>query len=243
MKPISTVKLLFPVLVLVLFTGVSRLSAKTIVAGYCRPGSYHLLQDAINAAPVGAKILLCPTEFEEQIKITKAVTLQGIADNGFAITYIGAPTGGLVPNATNSLGRPVSAQVLVENSAGPVNITGVSILGGGTPGTDGDIVGIFYQNSPGTVNGVSFQSQANKGSGFGVGLWIEGGSARPSVTVQNSFFFNGSYAAIFVGTSGQPNHALTAKIANNSIYVPQVSNGSGITAISGATVTATGNTM
>jgi len=228
---------------LVLFTGIQTLSATMLVVGNCKPGGYPTIQQAINAAPVGAKVQVCPGNYFEQVKITRAVTLQGITDNSGQTAQIYPPTSGLVANATNAYGRSVSAQVLVENSAGAVNISGLYISGEGHAVAAGDVAGIFYQNSPGTVNGVSAWVQDDDGVGFGVGIWLEGGAAKPSVTIQNCLIVDSSYASILVETSDQHNTDLTAKIANNLLGVPDIDNASGVLAASGATVTITGNSV
>ena len=47
-------------------------------------------------------------------------------------------------------------------------------------------VGIFYQNSPGTVNQVRTRYQNDSMVGGGEGIYIEGGASNPTVTVENS---------------------------------------------------------
>jgi hypothetical protein len=225
---------------LVLFTAIQGLSATTLNVGKCKPNSYSTIQEAIDAAPAGAKVQVCPGDYLEQVKIARAVTLQGITDNSGQMVRIFQPPSGLSINAINAYGRSVAAQVLVENSGGAVNISGVYVLNGySNPSTD--IVGIFYQNSPGTISGVTVVGQFNHGEGFGVGIWLEGGTAKPSVTVQNSWIYSTSYASIIAETIGQPNSDLFAKIANNLVYVPELDNGTGILVASGATVNISGN--
>src|SRR5215813_7333926 len=235
--------LLFMGGILVLFAAIPELSATTLYVGNCKPNGYTTIQQAIDAAHVGGKVQVCPGEYYEQVKITRAVTVQGITDNSGDCARIFPPTSGLVANVTDAYGRSVSAQVLVQNSGGMVNLSGFYINAFANKVTSGDLAGIFYQNSSGTINGVTAYGQTNGGDGIGVGIWVEGGAAKPSVTVQNSMSYSASYASIVIETSGQPNSHLTARVANNSVWVPSVNNGNGIVVVSGATVTISGNSV
>jgi hypothetical protein len=86
-------------------------------------------------------------------------------------------------------------------------------------GDDADFfVGIFYEGSSGTINQVITTSQNdNSGSSVtGFGMWIQGGSSKPSVTVENSSMHDFTQCGIYaVGTTTAPD--LTVTIKNNNI--------------------------
>src|SRR3954470_14726355 len=96
----------------------------TIYVNNCVAGhlGYPTIQSAVDAAPAGATILVCPGDYPEQVTITKALTVKGITtaqSSGFRII---TPSGGVVQNATSIGPTPhdYAAQVLVQN-AKPVN--------------------------------------------------------------------------------------------------------------------------
>jgi hypothetical protein len=76
---LSTGKLLL----VLLFAAAHPLSATTLYVGTCRsgPNVYSTVQAAINAAPAGAIVKVCPGRYTEQVKISQAVTLEGMTTN------------------------------------------------------------------------------------------------------------------------------------------------------------------
>jgi len=86
----------------------------------------------------------------------------------------------------DDFGEALAAQLWVNNASGPVNINNLTLDGSGNKVSQGRtfVVGIFYQNSSGTMNRVATRNQS--GNGFGVGIWAEGGSSNPSATIENS---------------------------------------------------------
>jgi len=228
---------------LVLLAGIPELSAMTLAVGKCKPDAYPTIQQAIDAAPVGAKVQVCPGAYSEQVTITRAVSLQGIIDDSGAKVFVFPPANGLVVNASNAFGHPVSAQVLVQNSGGAVNISGLYVTSLGKKVASGDIAGIFYQNSPGTINGVAAWTHDDSGVGLGVGILLEGGEAKPSVTVENCIIAQASYAAIMTETGSKSNSDLAANIRNNFMLVGTFSNASGVLAAGGSTVTISNNSL
>ena len=216
-------------------------SATTLVVGNCKSSGYPTIQQAINAAPVGATVQVCPGSYLEQVVISRSVTLQGITANNGDNVYIDAPLGGLVVNATDLFGDPVVAQVLVTEAGGPVNISNLSVLGEDFTTQGVLFAGIYYQNSPGTINGVIVESQS--GNQLAIGIFLEGGASSPSVTVQNSWLSDIDYAAIDFETIGRPSTALTAKITNNFVFLDNSNKPAGIQFGSGTTATVTGNSV
>ena len=177
----------------------------TYVVGTCKP-SFPLssifmhIQDALNATPAPNVVEVCPATYAEQVVITHPVTLEGVSDGSSSGATISVPSGGLVVNATTSLGQSLAVQVLVENAGGEVNLSSLIVDGSGNNVVCTSVVcpyvaGVFYQNSPGTMNHLTAQNQSAIGQG--VGVWLEGGSANPSVTIENSSLQGFDNAGIF----------------------------------------------
>ena len=230
-----------PVLVLALITGAQALSATTLIVGNCKSGGYSTIQGAINKAPAGAIVQVCPGTYSEQVSITRAVTLEGISSNGTDMATIAPPANGLTQTAATDIpGFTVAYQVWVNNSPGAVNISNIFLDGRNNlvPSCAPAIAGIYYQNSHGTINGVTASSQS--GNRCGVGIWVEGGSSNPSVTVENSVVISFDYLGIFAETTFEADTQLTAKITNNELFAIDVCY-AGIVVESGTTSTVTKN--
>jgi len=226
-------------LVFTLMAGAHLLSATTLVVGNCKGSSpYSTIQAAIDAAPVGAVVQVCPDNYYEQVTITQAVTLEGITSDNDDLVVISPPSGGLTQTTINAYGTLVAYQVLAQNASGPVNISNIYVSGSNEGFLGAYIAGIFYQNVRGTIDGAVTEGQS--GNGNGVGIWLEGGSSSPSVTVKNSFAHGVDYAGIFAETAYQGASALTAKITANYL----TSNGAaGIFIGQGSTSTVSNNVV
>jgi parallel beta-helix repeat protein len=114
-------------------------------------------------------------------------------------------------------------------SGGPVNLTNLAVNGEGFGGVNVDttfFVGILYQGSSGTINQVITTSQNNNAEAnvTGFGMWIQGGSSKPSVTVENSSMHDFTQSAVFaVGTTTASDLTVTIKNNNVSSSAPQTS--------------------
>jgi hypothetical protein len=185
-------------------------AASITVVGSCKSGvQWSTIQSAINAAPSGATIYICPGTYTEQLLINKSLTLTGDASNGsFGINANGAvnpvitsPGGGVVTNASNlAAGVPIAAQIAVvtpTGASGPikVNLYYLAIDGSNNQlsGCGTELIGIYYQNASGTVDQVVTRNQElPPGLGScqdGFAIYVEsgynsGGSA--TVTIENS---------------------------------------------------------
>jgi|HubBroStandDraft_6_1064221.scaffolds.fasta_scaffold03847_2 hypothetical protein len=218
------------------------LATTTYIVGTCKTGTtFSTIQDALNASPSPNIVEVCPGTYNEQVKITKAVTLEGFAGSGSDQAIIAVPSGGLAINTTDDQGRNIGAQVWVEDVAG-VDISNLVIDGTGNNLSGGDeyIVGIFYQNSAGTVNHVVTRNQFN--SGNGIGIELEGGSSHPSVTVENCSLHDFDSTGVFTQTNSTSSE-LTAKLEGTLIAISD-SAPSSIPAVildPGSTVTASDN--
>jgi nitrous oxidase accessory protein NosD len=167
-----------------------------------KPAATHftMIQDAVNAAPAGATILVCPGTYSEQITVKTPLTLKGVtvpdANNG---TGAGAATitapAGLVSNASYAgTAKPVAAQVLVQ--ASNVILTNLAVDGSNAFSACSPLmlVGIdFEAGSSGSVQHVAVKNQnvPNQSGGYcnlGTGILANQGSLR--VTVQDSVIYN-----------------------------------------------------
>jgi hypothetical protein len=213
----------------------------TYSVGSCRsgPNNYKTIQAALNATPPPTFVLVCPGTYQEQVEITQSVTLEGISSGNSDQAIIAPPKGGLTLNARNDLGVSLAAQLWVNNSSGPVHIMNLTVDGMGSGLSTGYIVGIFYQNSAGSLNHATTRNQAGTGQGYGV--WLEGGSSNPSVTLINSSIHDFDQDGIVAETNSTSSE-ITATLKNNDVTSPQsLKPNTGIFLENGSTVTATDN--
>ena len=186
--------------------------ATTYIVGKCKVGTrFGKIQDALNATPEPTIVEVCPGEYPEQVTITKPVTLQGVAFLNSSFATLVPPSGGLMHNATLLNGNPAAVQILVENVSGAVNLTNLVVNGSAADVGGAAVVGILYENTPGTINHmVTFNVSGGTG---GFGIYLAGGSANPKVTIQNSTFDHDD-TGLWV-QSNSTSSELTAIIENN----------------------------
>jgi parallel beta-helix repeat protein len=156
--------------------------------------NFATIQLAVNAVPSGSTIKVCPGNYPEQVLITKALTLMGISHAGQDAVVISPPVGGMIVNTTDQRGA-VAAQVLVQNTAGPVLISNLTVDGKGNKYTADDLRGICYQDASGIVNHVAVRNEIPNdiptGDQSGQGILIETtNSPSASLTVENSSVHN-----------------------------------------------------
>ena len=233
---------LFSVLALILPGPQELLSATvTYAAGTCKPGlhSYSTITAALSALPSPNVVLVCPGAYPEQVQITLPVTLQGVASGNADQAIVVPPPNGFVANATDDYGDLLAVQLFVNNVAGPVNVSNLIFDAQGQGAYPARTVGIFYQNSPGTVNQVTTRFQNDSMVGGGEGIYVEGGASNPTVTVENSsvheYFDIGIHAQTNSTTS-----QLTAIIKGNYVNGGSA-NTAGIQIAQGTTSTVSNN--
>ena len=205
---------------------------------------YSTIQAAVNAATPGATIDVCPGTYPEQVVITIPVILTGVTGGNAANPLITVPVGGVVANTTTARGGtpiPAAAQLLVQNTSG-VTVENLAVDGSNSGILDcsTSLVGIYYQSSSGTVNGVSVQNQTGFAAcGNSLGVYVETeGAASSTVTIENSTvrFTSGlNIGATYTGTN--------VTIRNNSVVGSTVSLDNGIYLARGATGTVAGNSV
>jgi hypothetical protein len=215
MSRIGFVKLL-PLVVLTL--GTTELWATvTYQVGTCKPAphTFPTITAALTATPPPNIVKVCPGTYPEQVLITQAVILEGMISGNSGEVIIASPPNGLVVNATDDLGDPIAAQVFVETNPGPVQINDITLdAANNEVQSPAYVVGIFFQNSSGTVNHVATRNQM--GGAGGVGAWIEGGLLLPAVTVENSSIRSFDDIGTWVQTNAAASE-LTVTIKDNDI--------------------------
>jgi len=220
-KQILTIWL--PAVALALSFGTQQLSASvTYIVGTCKSGTrFSTIQSALDASPAPNTVEVCPGQYNEQITISKPVTLEGISLGSADQVRIYTPAGGLKVNAEIYTGdtvlTPAAAQIFVDNAGGSVNLTNLVVNGvaNGQSGSGAFVIGILYQQTPGTINHVIAFNQ-NGANTVGWGIYLQGGSSDPLVTVENCSLYDFSQGAIWaIGTTDAPN--LRAVIENNFV--------------------------
>jgi len=183
----------------------SQTASAAIVVGTCTTGQqYATIQAAINAAPPGAVIRICPGQYPEQLTITKNLTLTGLLVMATHMEgiLIESPSGGLTATVPSLLtpGDNIAAHVAILGTSGSpisVNLNNIVVdsYGNGianpssyAPGTN--VVGILYQDANGTANHVTTHNQiADKvfnGDQGGFGFYVETDTSGIVVTLENS---------------------------------------------------------
>jgi hypothetical protein len=209
----------------------------TYIVGDCKKGTtFPTISAALAAAPAANTIEVCPGTYPEQVVITNGVTLEGIGSRNADQAIIMPPSSGLVVNAMDDMGDPVAAQVWVNVAPGPPIIPSISNItidgtsngvGGSSGGSSSSglptyIAGIFVQNSSATIDHVTARNQS--GNGYGIGIWAEGGSSNPTVTVENSSI----HGFDNTGANGEtrPNETISLNFTKLAVNVsPQTGSG------------------
>jgi hypothetical protein len=198
------------------------LAASTFAVGTCKPGlpSYPTISAAVAAVPAGSTVIVCPGTYPEQITISQPLTLQGVSIGDSGQVIVTVPPAGLSMNTTSIRGTAIAAQVLV--SAGPVNITNITVDGSGNNlNGSATLAGLFYgSGSSGLVNQVTTRNQINTGTEgvpLGVGIWAENGnSINDEVTIQSCSVHDFNEVGIIVVTNQTPS-TLTTIIRGNNV--------------------------
>lgn len=212
----------------------------TYAVGSCKPSlpSFTTINGALAATPAPNVVEVCPGTYAEQVVITFPVTLEGISASNLDQVIISAQSVGLGIVA-DDLGDTLAPQVFVSNPGGEVNLSNLIVDGSMNNVAFPDfMVGIFYLNSPGTLNHLTVQNQTAPGN-RGVGVWLAGGPANPSVAVENNNLQNFEYYGINVETNSSTSE-LTATIKGNDLAS---SNATGINLGGGVTASVTGNVI
>jgi hypothetical protein len=132
------------------------------------------------------------------------------------------PAGGATGSFYDGIIGSIYSQILVS-STGPVNVTDIAFDGTGNyiPDGAGNLAAIFYDESSGTVNGISVANEIDFGGGMGV---IAAADTVQTVTVENSDFRSFDGLGIWGKTYTSSSLTLNAKsntindTGNNGVY-------------------------
>lgn len=150
----------------------------------CPSATFTSIQAAVLAASSGDKINVCPGTYHEQVKITKRLTVQGIAVANQNLAVI-MPTGTLANSSSLTTSAPIAAIVLVDGT-GKVNLNNLTIDGStnGLGGCGINLVGIYYRNSSGDIDNVAVRNiklaPADFGCQSGLGIFVQSGNGKKS---------------------------------------------------------------
>lgn len=153
----------------------------------CPSADYMTIQAAVNAAPPGSTIYVCPGVYNEQVTIPKPLELIG-KDFGNEDAPIVRPIGAL-PNSTSlASGNPVTA-IIVADHAKDVEIEGLTVDGatsGPFSGCGPQLVGIFYRNTSGeiehnAVRNINLGNPALFGCQSGQAIFVQSGNGKSSI--------------------------------------------------------------
>ena len=163
---------------------------------------FSRIQNAIDAAPPGTTIVLCPGNYEEQLFLTKRVRI------------IGSPGARLVPPAlplrTTSLrsGRLVAAAIIMRGAA-TIDGLAIDVSAHGVTTCDGTeplVAGIYVRGVAASIFGTSVTGtripNAPSGCANGVGILVQGGGGTPRVRVEGNSIDGYQRAGIVVQDPG-----------------------------------------
>jgi hypothetical protein len=164
--------------------------------------------------------LVCAGAYPEQVLITKPLTMKGVLSGKAAASIITSPKGGLKQSTIDHLGNIWAAQVLVQSTAGPVDISDLSVDGanngisGNRPGLN--VVGIYYQEASGVIDRAATRNQTTP-CFHDAGIFLESfGPANQAVTVENSSIRRFDGTGIYADTDSTT-PTLTLTIASNLV--------------------------
>jgi hypothetical protein len=225
-------------------------NAATRFVGACHPGSYSTIQAAVTASSSGDTVAVCAGTYPEEVTITSNITL--FAHAGGTVNVV-APAGGFVQNVAEvgCSQNCAVAQIAVVAPATSVTVRGLTVDGTGNnaTGCGVDYVGIYYQNSGGTITGNTVENQlyppALQGCQGGQGIFAENATTGTALTItkntvsnfdKNGITLNGNY----YGSGGG-----SAMIAQNTVTgVADINTAqNGIQVAFGATGTISKNTI
>ena len=228
----------------------------TVAVGTCTTlvhfATIQLAVNSVAAGSTGSIIMVCPGTYHEQVAIiAKGLTLEGIASPAGDAAVILPPATGLVANTADvDTGKPIAAQLLVQN-AGPVSISNLTVDGTGNAitGCSTDLQGILFQNASGTVKHVAVRNQVPNGipNGCQIGesIYVQtaAGPNSSTVTVEKSSVHNYNKNGI-TGNDAGTTLTLTGNYVQGAGVVPVPGAAQdGIQLGFGATGTIQGNTV
>lgn len=145
----------------------------------CVGAAFSTIQAAVDAAPSGSRIRVCPGTYPEQVVVSRPVRIVG--DSG-AIVKPAA----VVANTTSLFdGSPIAALILAMDTVN-VTLEGLTVDGAdnGLPDCSTDLVGIFFRNASGVARKTAVRN-VRMGAGLegcqvGFGIFAQSGGGGTS---------------------------------------------------------------
>jgi parallel beta-helix repeat protein len=175
----------------------------------CPNAGFSKIQDAINAAQSGDTIEICPALYQEQLLVTKPLTLTGISEQGVERAVIQPTSFSVVQNLgfTAAIAVVNTDNVTISNLA--VDASNNTVSGCGTT-----LAGIHFYNASGVVDSVAISGTQLRnplscttlvlGNGNGVQADQAATSTSTySITVRNSSIHDFGRNAIYVSGTGE----------------------------------------
>ncbi len=147
----------------------------------CPNAQYTTIQSAVNAAPPGAVILVCPGTYPEEVRVSKPLTIRGIRVGNENLALINPPIA--LQNTTSlASGNPVAAIILVERTTN-VTLDNLTVDGAANLinlGCAPNLVGIFYRNASGKITNAAVRNirlfpATLSGCQSGLGIFAQSG--------------------------------------------------------------------
>jgi hypothetical protein len=199
----------------------------------CPGATFSSIQAAVNAAPRGGTIKVCPGVYNEQVRINKPLTVRGVefANQTAAIVK---PAPAVANSTSTATGNPIAAIILAEN-AREINLENLTV-DGATNGINAcapTLVGIYYRNASGEIESVAVRNirlgTGLEGCQSGLGIFVQSGMGRESkVEIEdssvhdyqkNGITANEAGTDVWVKGNAVTGIGPTANIAQNGIQI------------------------
>ncbi len=151
----------------------------------CPGAGFTTIQGAVNAAPPGAEIRVCPGTYNEQVTISRPVKIKG--ENGAVVM----PASMAADTTSLRTGFSIAAAILVKDTT-DVKIEGLTVDGAASGIFCGpNMIGIFYRNASGKIKHVAVRNMKSlpggEGCQSGLGIFAQsGGGGTSKVEVEDS---------------------------------------------------------
>jgi hypothetical protein len=213
-------------------------TTKPYYVGTCKPGKadFTTIQQAVTAVPPGSTINVCPGNYPEQVVIQQPLTVQGVQSGNNSSIVITAPPAPIVSFQSQLLVGAVAAQLAVLNTSGPVNISQLTVDGGGFFVAGANIAGIAYESSSGTLTQVSQLLQSTNAVSFPGILVLNDSGISQTFSMKDSLVQGAQSEGVFI--LGQ---AINLDIENSYFFMSAP--GFGILAQNTSGGTISGNTI
>lgn len=168
----------------------------------CPGAKFSSIQDALDASPAGAKIVVCPGVYPEQILVARAVRLRGMKG------AIVRPSGMSANSTSLRTGRPIAAVAVVTARA---TIEGLEFDASqhGLTGCEDDgplLAGVFIRGAGAKLRGSRVRGVKLTGDDAscdnGVGVLAQANGPRTPVTIANNLVFEYQRSGIVANEAG-----------------------------------------